>query len=267
MHQRKPASLALVAFFALVGLVAAGCAPADPSLQYLQSQPENDLVYPGASLISTTTQGPGFPVNGCCIVDRKFSSGAAASDVGIWYSAQLAQRDWASDVHAHQEGGSLSYSWHKPALDLYLDLVPAAGGVITYTVSLQTHGGDYQLAAPCEALRRVQEASLAPPGATAGVQAFVINKAAGGGGKVEVTQSFVLDSPKSDIVAFYVSALTARGWTSISISPSDHPPGVAAGKWAKGPVVALLGIGLDIYTFELSETVDTSGSPVPFHSP
>ena len=75
----KRASISLGALGALLtvmALITVGCGAADPSLQFLQSQPENDLAYPGASQTSTTTEGPGFPVNTCCDVKREFSSTA-----------------------------------------------------------------------------------------------------------------------------------------------------------------------------------------------
>jgi hypothetical protein len=269
-QSKKTSSLGLAVLAALTLLVAASCAPDDPSLPFLQSQPENHLAYPGASLVSTTTNGPGFPVNGCCSTEWKFSSSATDRKIGEWYDAELGKRDWVSDLDAHQNGdGSLSYSWHKPALELYLDFALATGGVTSYEVSLQSPSGEYKFVAPLEALRTAQEAGLAPLGATlAGSQGLLISRATVGGGSragiVGVTQDYLLGSPMSDALAFYDSTLRGRGWEPISILPSDNAHVVA--KWAKWPIVALLETDTNTFTFGLWETLGADGSPVPLAS-
>jgi len=264
----QPAPVALVALAVLLGpllFVAAGCAPNDPSLPFLQSQPENNLIYPGAALVSTTTHGPEFPMNSCCDIDRDFTSGATAQQIGDWYSAQLSRSEWSSGYTAHQNGdGTLSYYWQKPALTLNLDISPAANGT-SYSVSLHSQSGLYKFVATWDSLRHAPEAGLAPPGATpSGGQGFPNNSSA----TVGLTQDYMLDSPIADVAAFYDSALRARGWTPVAVSSMDNAHVIA--KWAKWPIVAELETNSNsyknAYTFSLWESLDAAGSPVPLAS-
>ena len=265
---RKQALLARLATCAAIVALVAGCAGPDPSLTFLQSQPENGLVYPGASLVSTATNAGSQFVNTCCEINRKFSSSATGKAIVDWYSAQLAQWDWAPYLVDHTDGdGNGSSSWSKPALDLYLDISPPAGGVTSYVVSYQSRSGEYVLAPQLEGLRHSGEASLAPAGATKprGPD-FTIDLGTGGGGHIEMIQDYRLDLPEAQLLDYYGNALLARGWTPATPVATDNPHGVAAGKWVKGPVAALLGIGSDTYSFELSDAIDSAGSPVPVGS-
>jgi hypothetical protein len=263
----KRASISLGALGALLtvmALITVGCGAADPSLQFLQSQPENDLAYPGASQTSTTTEGPGFPVNTCCDVKREFSSTATAAEIANWYSAKLAQSDWASGDPPFQAGdGTTSYHWEKPALDLDIGFAPASGGETRYSVVIRSESGLYRFAVPCQTLGRTPEASLAPPGAPhpKGETFYILPGREGA--SLTVSQYYVLDSAGSDVLAFYDSHLSAQGWASQTVADSDFANGPVVGKWTKGTILALLGETSDRYTFELIQLVDSSGSPLP----
>ncbi len=275
-HERRSWALSFALAATLLGsilLVVAGCAPDDPSLPFLRSQPENDLAYPGASVVSTTTAADTFPVNTCCIVDRTFRVSATADDIGAWYKRELARRGWSYGGPPYHNGGlDTEYSWGKAALSLYLTIPVATGQATSYTISIQSPSGAYKFVAECEALRQVPEVVLAPPGVTradGGPGCSIGGYEVGGGsraGTVGVEQVYSPPPPMADALAFWGAALRSRGWTPVAISPMDIRFVVA--KWAKWPLVALLETDsfLNTTTFGVWETLDASGSPVPLAS-
>jgi hypothetical protein len=243
-----------------------GCGP-NPQLDFIRVRPENDLVYPGATLLSTKTYpGAGIPAGGASI-EREFSSSASTDDIVAWYRTEPSNRNWSGGVLGDSGNSyAATAAWFYPGLLLQLDFRAPANGTLRYLMTFSSTP-EYDVSAQIQTLRETPEETLAPPGAQGEAESWWrIKQTDASAARIRVHRTYALDSTSSDIERFYDSELAARGWTSMPPPTSDPDGAPPMRTWQKGTVTALLFVtgtyGTDEYEFALDQTLDSAGSPV-----
>ncbi len=244
-----------------------GCGPT-PKLDFIQARPEKDLVYPGATVLSTKTYSGSGPPAGEASIEREFSSGASTDDIVAWYRIELGKRNWSGGESGDSgtDSYAISAAWVYPGLWLHLEFHAPANGTLRYLMIFSSTP-DYDVSAQIQTLREIPEETLAPPGAQGAAESWWRRKQAETNtARIRVYRTYTLDSTASDIERFYDSELAARGWTSVPPPASDPDKTPPIRMWQKGPVTALLFViaayGTHQYEFALDQTLDSAGSPV-----
>ncbi len=253
-----------VAGVLLLALSVASCAK-DPAVTYLEGQPEYNLTYPGAALVSTTTGGGGLIVHSGPYVTWEFTSSSTLADVGDWYAAELGRRNWVGGLAPQTtgSGGGPMYSWQRPCLILSVAGYPPIADQTHYEVTLVVDG-EWQRASQLQSLRDRPEASIAPGGAAQlGTEMFSATLQPGGT-LLFVQRSYRWSEGRLAALQFYDNSLVALGWTRVKPPGSEPLDNATAGTWQKGSVLARLTFKeTTSLTFTLNESVDAQGSPVP----
>lgn len=264
MRRSRAQLLMRAACVAIMVFAVTGCGPS-PKLDFIQARPEKDLVYPGASIVSTKTYPGSGPPSGEASIDREFTSSASTDDIVAWYRTELSKRNWSGGVASGDRGNgyAATAAWSCPGVSLQLDFRAPANGTLSYRMHISSTP-DYDVSAQEQTLREMPEETLAPPGARqhAAGDSWGRRKQAGTDtARIRVYRSYDLKSTDSDIERFYDSELAARGWTSVT-PPTTDPDGAPPKRtWHKGTVTALLFVGTGFH-FVLDQTLDKAGSPV-----
>lgn len=246
-----------------IAAAVAGCGP-NARLDFLQSRPENALVYPGASLVSAGTNTGVLPDAGPEI-DRAFSAASPQADVVDWYRVELSKRNWVGGVASSGQGTEYTaeYGWSRPGLTLELEFFAPVDGRTKFVVVMQA-GSEYVVAPQLEALRQMPEATLAPEGARpSGLRDdwLADPTPAMGGWQLRVSRMYILDTSASGVEAFYRAQLAARGWAPATPLPFGRDRGAPDLQWQQGTVTIRLSIA-DSYRLELDQTVNAAETPV-----
>lgn len=271
---RRPRTQWLVRAACVAAMVftVSGCG-STPKLDFIQARPEKDLVYPGATILSTKTYPEDSLLGGGASIDREFTSGASTDDIIAWYRTELANRKWSGGVSGDSgtDSYAISAAWFYPGIWLDLEFHAPANGTMRYLMHISS-APEYDVSAQIQALRETPEVTLAPtsaqqPGAVSSWwDLWWSQKVPGTGGSlIRVEHNYVSDSTPSEIARYYETELAARGWKATS-PPATDPRGAPPHRtWQKGTVTALFfvpGLVEHTYEFALDQTLDSAGSPV-----
>jgi hypothetical protein len=109
------------------------------SAEFISQRPGAKLVYPGATVVSTTARGEvvGIDSTSESTVDRVLSTTASLGEVVTWYQSQLAPQGWTTAVASAEAGG-----FNRGREGLYISPSSGAGAdssahrvLVTYTIS------------------------------------------------------------------------------------------------------------------------------------
>ena len=229
---------------ALVSILAA-CSD-DRPLRYLQSQPEDNLVYPGASLTCTRSIASkvGLSSTEQARSEHCYTVRATVDEVLAWYAEELASRGWRPMGQNLPAIPRLTPRWDKGFVTLQLrEFLEAPGGLaideVTYSVVTTVRSTSYD-EAPTARLESLSEASLVFPASTDPRQSRHGRTTTSDSiHPAYVEGAYRTVASTDEIVRFYEAELAARDWQPLDISEAHNGIGtLPAMAWRKGDVIA-----------------------------
>ncbi len=244
-----------------VALAAWGCGDGT-DVSFLKAQPEYNLVYPGATVLSSQ---PGGGFGGSPSVVQEFKTSSTLTDVATWYTTELGNRKWVGSQDRDAQRGTV-YDWYRPCLQLSLHANSPTGNQTQYEVTFSLIGSCvWERASNLQSLRELPETSVAPPGVEVlQAETFMASRQQDGSTFLRVQRVYRWPGGTPAAVQFYDNALVSRGWTRVETSPGERFGSAdVAAKWQKGQIVAVLGDGTNSFLYGLGELLDSQGSPLP----